>query len=135
MFTANGNASATRQRVLSGRGLSHRRLDARQRAALAADVLAGSATIKLTARQLANLLSVSVPYIALAASLTPEKREAILKGLDPTSFTVLLNPPAVQLALPAPRTISDAEIADMIRTAGIDRTLAVAVTVEGGIAS
>lgn len=132
MTNINGNGGATAVRTISGRGLVHRHLDKRQLACLAADVRADLAIIRHTDRQLADIFGVSVTYIVAAAKLSSEKRKAILKGWDPTSFAELLNPPATVLALPAPNTpVSDAELAYVIRAAGLDRTLAVAIAVEG----
>jgi hypothetical protein len=114
--------------VLSGRGLAHRHLNKRQRAVLAADVVDGIVTVQLSAKQVAQLLAVSVPYLALAQQLSPKKRAAILSGKDDTSFAGLLNPPAPQLALPAPRLAitwdgaSDDALLANVRAAGITRT-------------
>jgi hypothetical protein len=127
--TTNGNGSAIApRRVISGRGLAHRRLNARQRAVLAADVVDGIVAVQLSAKQVAQLLGVSAPYIALAQQFSPEKRAAILSGKDSTSFVGLLNPPTPQLALSAPRLAitwneanDDALLAN-VRAAGITRT-------------
>jgi hypothetical protein len=135
MHSTNGNGSAIARRVISGRGLAHRRLDKRQRAVLAADVVDGVVTVQLTARQVAQLLGVNVSYIALAQTFSPQKRAAILAGWDSTSFTVLLNLPARQLALPMPapapiNSIDDATLMAAVRAAGVERVLAAAVAVE-----
>jgi hypothetical protein len=123
----NGSATAAR-RVLSGRGLAHRRLSKRQRAVLGADVVDGVVTIQPTIKQVAQLLGVSVAYIALAQEFTPERRAAIMSGKDSTSFVTLLNPPARCLALPAPSAVvswdkanDDALLAN-VKAAGITRT-------------
>jgi hypothetical protein len=113
--------------VLNGRGLGNRRLDKRQRAVLAADIIDGVVTLQLSAQQVAQVLDVSVSYVALAQRLSPEKRKAILAGRDSMP---LLAPPARRLALPAPTDIDDATLVEVIRTVGIDRTLAAAVEVE-----
>jgi hypothetical protein len=114
--------------VLSGRGLTHRHLDKRQRAVLAADIVDGIVTVQLSAKQVAQLLGVSVPYITLAQQFAPEKRAAVLRGEDSTSFAALLNPPAPQPALPGPRLAitwdganDDALLAN-VRAVGIPRT-------------
>jgi hypothetical protein len=127
--TTNGNGSAIApRRVLSGRGLSHRHLNKRQRAVLAADVVDGIVTVQLSAKQVAQLLAVSVPYLALAQQFSPEKRAAIMSGKDDTSFVALLNPPAPQLALSAPRLAitwdgaSDDALLANVRAAGVSRT-------------
>jgi hypothetical protein len=121
------NASGWRQ-VISGRALAHRRLNARQRAAIAAQLLEQEVVIDLSVRQMAQLIGVSVPYILAARQLSSEKREAIVNGKDLTSFTTLLPPASKPLALPKPAT--DLELADIVRAAGIERILAVACQVE-----
>jgi hypothetical protein len=75
--------------LISGRALAHRKLDARQKAAIAGAILAGDAALKLTASQLAKLLGVNAAYVALAAELSPGKRQAIASGADDTSFAML----------------------------------------------
>ena len=85
-------------RIISGRALAHRKLDARQKAAIAAEILNGEAAISLTARQLATLLGVNLNYVAIAAQLSPHKREAIARGTDETAFALLKR--GVQLNLP-----------------------------------
>jgi hypothetical protein len=122
----NGKAS----RVVSGRGLRHRRLDARQRAAIAADILAGEIALRPSIRQLAALFDVSEVYIRLARELSSGKRRAIANGLDQTSFALLLKPPVEQPALPAPKLVSDEQLAAAIRAVGIDHTLEIAASVE-----
>jgi hypothetical protein len=114
--------------VLSGLALAHRKLDARQRAAIAAQAYEAEIGIDLSLRQLCMLLGVSAPYVRVARSLSPEKRAAIAGGSDPASFVPLLASPKLP-ALPAP--VSDAKLAEVIRDAGLDRILAVAIEVEG----
>jgi hypothetical protein len=124
----NGNGSTTAgPRVLNGRGLGNRRLDKRQRAVLAADIIDGVVTLQLSAQQAAQVLDVSVSYVALAQRLSPEKRKAILAGGIPCRCSLH---PARRLALPAPTDIDDATLVEVIRTVGIDRALAAAVEVE-----
>jgi hypothetical protein len=138
MTTTNGSNSATAaRRVVSGKSLAHRKLDKRQLAILAADLVDGVMTIQLTMRQVARLLGVSENYIRIAQRFSPAKRAAILAGRDSTSFAVLLNPSARCLALPAPKQpiidwagIDDATLSDVVRAVGIDRALAAAVAVE-----
>jgi hypothetical protein len=119
----NGKAS----RVVLGRGLRNRRLDARQGAAIAADILAGEIALRLSVRQMAALFGVS----DVARELSSGKRQAIANGLDQTSFAaLLLKPPVEQPALPAPKLVSDEQLAAAIRSVGIDRTLEIAASVE-----
>ncbi len=95
-----GNAS-TSPRTINGRSLVHRHLNARQKAAIVAQILEGEVAIKLTARQLAQLLGVSAVYIRTAAKFSPAKRCAIASGKDSTSFTTLLSPSTRLLTIAA----------------------------------
>lgn len=122
----NSKASAWR-RVIRGRALVHRRLNARRRAAIAAQLFEGEVVIDLSMRQLAQLIGVSAAYIHAARQLSPAKREAIANGTDSTPFTTLL-PSSKPLALPKP--VSDTQLVDIIKGVGIDRVLSVACTVE-----
>jgi hypothetical protein len=79
--------------------------------------------------QLARLFGVSVNYIKAARKLPPGKRKAVAKGDDWVSFSTLLHPPA-QLALPAPKVVTDEALEQMIRVAGIERMLNIAIAVE-----
>jgi hypothetical protein len=97
----NLNTSAS-PRVICGRGLLHRKLDARQRAAIAVQLLVGEAAIEMSSAQLARLLGVSVPYIRAARQLSSSKRQAIADGKDRTPFAILIKP-----TLPAPRVADD----------------------------
>jgi hypothetical protein len=97
----NLNTSAS-PRVICGRGLSHRRLRAAQKAAIAGQLIEGEISIELSMRQVASLLGVSVPYIRAARQLSSAKRQAIADGKDPTPFAILIKP-----TLPAPRVADD----------------------------
>ena len=88
--------------TITGASLAHRQLDKRQRAVLAADMLDGLVTFTPSAKQLADIFDVSVPYINVARKLSAGKRAAILKGWDPVSFADLMNPPPRQLSLLGP---------------------------------
>ena len=92
-------ANMTNARVLSGRGLVHRKLDKRQLACVAANAAEGQTRIDLSVAQLVAALNVSRPYIDLARSFSPEKRQAIIDGLDGTSFAALLKTPELQQLL------------------------------------
>jgi hypothetical protein len=121
-------ASANSPRVIPGKSLVHRHLNARQRAVIAADILAGRLILQPSASQLASLLGVCPAYVRLAQQLSSEERQAIASGTDATRFAVLFKS---QHALPAPKlTVSDAQLAAAIRAAGIERTLEVAASVE-----
>jgi hypothetical protein len=121
-------ASAWRQ-VISGRALAHRRLNARQRAVIAAQLLEQEVVIDLSVRQVAQLLGVSVPYILAARQLSSATREAIVNGGDLMSFASLLPPNSKLLALPK-LPVTDLELADIVRNVGIERVLAIACQVE-----
>jgi hypothetical protein len=121
------NASSSLE-VISGRALAHRRLNARRRAAIAAQILEYEVTIDPSVCQVAQLLKVSVPYIVGARLLSPEEREAVADGRDLTSFANLLSPAIKPIALPKP--VTDLELADIVRNVGIERVLAIACQVE-----
>ena len=132
-------ANVTNARVLSGRGLVHRKLDKRQLACVAANAAEGQTRIDLSVAQLVAALNVSRSYIDLARSFSPEKRQAIIDGLDGTSFAALLKTPELQqLAIPASKrrvvvngkSIDDATLLAIVRNAGIERTLQAAMAVE-----
>ena len=129
----------TNARVLSGRGLVHRKLDKRQLACVAANAAEGQTRIDWSVAQLTAALKVSRVYIDLARSFSPEKRQAIIDGLDGTSFAALLKTPELQqLAIPASKrrvvvngkSIDDATLLAVVRNAGIERTLQAAMAVE-----
>ena len=95
------SSGASAPRTISGRSLSHRKLNARQRAVIAAEILNGEAVLQPSEQQLSKLLGVSIPYIEVACRLTPAKRQAIKRGIDATPFADLLKP-----ASPAPVRIA-----------------------------
>ena len=132
-------ANMTNARVLSGRGLVHRKLDKRQLACVAANAAQGETKIDWTVTQLVAALKVSRAYVDLARTFSPEKRQAIIDGLDETSFAALLKAPELQqLAIPAPKrrilvngkSIDDVTLLAVVRNAGVERTLQ-AVTAVG----
>jgi hypothetical protein len=130
MTYLNGTAAASGT-SLDGRTLRH--LDARQRACLAANILAQPGPFHPAVNQLANMLRVSPAYIAVARQMSAAKRAAILAGYDKTSFVGLLNGPKAPLALPAPKAangVGDAELLSIVRNAGIGRVLDAAIAVE-----
>ena len=128
MYPVDNSKASARPRVISGHSLVHRRLNACRRAAIAAQVIEGEVTIELTARQAAQLLGASMPYVSVVRRLSPAMRQEIADGTDLTPFAVLLQAPSKPLALPKP--VSDVQLADIIRHAGLERTLAVACEVE-----
>jgi hypothetical protein len=136
-YSKNGNSGAVTilppTKTLVGRGLAHRHLDARQRACLAADVLDGTATFTPSAKQIADILNVSAPYVRAARRLPSNKRAAILRGWDSASFVGLVNPARqLRLKLVAPNcaSITNSYLETVIRAAGVDRVLEAAVAVE-----
>jgi hypothetical protein len=126
----NGTNGATGVPKIKGRGIANRRANKRQRAALVAAILAGDADFKPSMRQLAQLFGVSAPYVGIAQQLSAAKRKAIIAGEDAISFSALLNPPAAPFAFPKPKLVSDQQLEDIIRVAGIERTLNAAASVE-----
>jgi hypothetical protein len=116
---------------LDGRVLRH--LNARQRACLAANILAEPGSFRFSVTLLAHTLNVSPAYIGVARQMSAARRAAILAGYDKGSFVPLLNPPKSPLALPAPKLVNgidDAEVVDFVREVGIGRVLDAAVAVE-----
>ena len=81
-------ASANSPRVIPGKSLVHRHLNARQRAVIAADILAGRLILQPSVRQLASLLGVCPAYVRLAQQLSSEERQAIASGTDATAFSL-----------------------------------------------
>ena len=125
--------------VLSGRALVHRKLDKRQLACIAANAAEGQTRIDWSVAQLVAALKVSRAYVDLARSFSSGKRQAIIDGLDETSFAALLKAPELQqLAIPAPKrrilvngkSIDDVTLLAVVRNAGVERTLQ-AVTAVG----
>ena len=126
----NGYRATAAVPVIKGSGIANRCSDKRQRATLAAAILAGDVGFKPSMRQLAQLLGVNVTYIGVALKFSPGTRKAIMAGEAAVNFTDLLNGPKAPLALPAPKCVSDAELEAIINIAGIERTLNAAVAVE-----
>jgi hypothetical protein len=134
----NGNGGAEilppTTKTIGGRGLARRKLDPRQKACLVADVLDGVTTFTPSQKQLADIFGVSVVYIETARRLAPGKREAILRGWDPTSFADLLRP-SRQLSLVGPviptvKVITDTDLENLVRCVGTERLINAAVAVE-----
>jgi hypothetical protein len=111
----NGNGGAVilppTPKTISGRALAHRRLDKRQRACLAADVIEGFVRVKPTVTQIAVMLDVSPAYIAIARRLPLGKRAAISRGWDPTPFAALVHKTVTVPAKVINSTITDADLA------------------------
>jgi hypothetical protein len=129
---SNGHPAATilppAIKVITGASLVHRRLDKRQRAIMAADILDGQVTFTPSMKQLAELFGVNVVYITIARGLSPGKRVAILRGWDSTSFADLVRPR--QLKLPMCASITNQQLEHVIRAVGVERALAAAIAVE-----
>lgn len=121
--------STSPARVVSGRALAHRTMSPRQRAAIAASVIAGEMFLDLSVRQVAAVMGTSSTYMGVAAKLTPETRAAVAAGKYAVPFTGHLKSSSEALALPKP-TVSDLQLADIIRGAGVDRMLEVACLIE-----
>jgi hypothetical protein len=137
LHSRNGNGGAVllppTPQVLTGQSLVHRLLDKRQRAVLAAGVSDGLVRFVPSQKQLADIFGVSIPYIELARRLSPDKRAAIVRGWDSTSFAKLLRPQRqLRLKLPAPNcaSITNLQLEHVIRAAGVERVLDAAVAVE-----
>jgi hypothetical protein len=123
------NTTSITGRSLAGR-LRH--MNAVQRAILAARIVEGKvALVDLTARSIAELCCVSVPYMAAAARLSDEDRLSVLRGkhslLEP-------NQPCPRYRAPAPAIDYSAELerilADAINRIGTDPVLDAALAAE-----
>jgi hypothetical protein len=139
LLSQNGNGAAVAilpptTKTITGASLVHRRLSKTQRAVLAADVIDGLARYVQTNQQVATAFGVSQTYIDIARKLPPGKREAILRGWDPTSFAELMHPPR-QLSLAMPviptvKVITDTDLENLVRCVGTERLINAAVAVE-----
>jgi hypothetical protein len=134
LYSANGhggNGTATvilppTPKVITGASLAHRLLSKPQRAVIGANIADGWVRYSPSLKELAALLHVSQPYIDLARTFSPEKRDAILRGWDTQSFAVLLHRPR-QLPLPI---ITDEMLESLAHTVGCERMLNAAAAVE-----
>jgi hypothetical protein len=109
---------------LSGRYFAHNRLNRLQRAFLAADLHAGKCRLSAPTVVQAAWIARVDRTAAWWASLRQAERAAIVDGSLP------LVPPRTRA-----RTVTDNELADTIRAAGIERTLMVASQVETAMAA
>jgi hypothetical protein len=130
--STNGNGGAVilppTPKVLTGRSLAHRRLDKRQRAILAANVLDKLTVFDPSQKQIAEMFGVSVVYVQLACGLSPGKREAILRGWDKTPFAALMPKSGTMKVINS--KITDRELVKAVRTIGVERVLTAAVAAE-----
>jgi Pyruvate/2-oxoacid:ferredoxin oxidoreductase gamma subunit len=116
-------------KVISGRGLSHRKSDKRQLAVMAANAADGLTVVTLTEKQVADMFGVSVTYVRIARSLSLGKRAAILHGSDQTSFATLM-PNGTKSTKKVNTDITDVELIEAVRCVGVTRVLNAAVAVE-----
>jgi hypothetical protein len=115
---------------LYGTTLAHKRLDSTHRAFVAAELVRGDKQLLLpTFTQAAKLLSVSAPAVSWASRRFGD-REAIETGWLPLVPPRSRPKPLSAAALIPNDAISDFELANVIRRAGIARTLDIAVQVE-----
>lgn len=114
-------------RPVSGNLLSHNRWDRIGKAFLAADLLLGARTLcDPTLLQCASLCRVNRAYVHWAVKRYGQRAE-IEAGLLPLVPRVAAKPAPF---IATDDTISDAELADMIRSAGIARTIDIAAQIE-----
>jgi hypothetical protein len=121
----NGNGHAIRM-AMTGASLAHRlrRMTAAQRACSAADVDDGKvALVDLTAKSIAALHQVSLPYMQAAKKLSPAERDQVRRGERPL---VPARPRAAPEAAPFD-WLDDAAFIEVIRQIGVDRTLDAAI--------
>jgi hypothetical protein len=124
-YTSDGQSASRDPRFISGAGLAQRvrHLTPTERAVLAAEILSGDVVPHdLTAKTVAALCNVSVPYMLAAARTTVAERQRIKRGERP----LMLPRPTTKALRPPPRQswqlIDDATLADLVREIGVDRT-------------
>jgi hypothetical protein len=122
--------SPTTNKVITGVSLVHRKLSKTQVAVLAANVEDGLTRYVQTNAEVAASFGVSQTYIDKARRLTPEQREAILRGWDTRSLAELM--PRRPALVPAPNcaSLTNLQLEHVIRIVGIERVLEAAVQVE-----
>jgi hypothetical protein len=86
---ANGGNGDASQKTVSGRSLAHRKLDARQKAAIVAQVLLGEKALHFSRRQLVEAIGGNHSYVDTALALSPGLREAVASGNSSISFICL----------------------------------------------
>ena len=119
--------SETPARVVSRRSLVQKTLSARERAAIAASVLAGEVVLTLSVSQLAAVIGTHATCISVASQLTPEMRQAIANGKSDLAFSPLLKASPKSSALPQP-------VGDIINAAALDALIIRATKVEHALA-
>jgi hypothetical protein len=96
-------------------------------------VIDGLAAFVPSHKEVATIFHVSQPYVDAARKLRPGQRAAVMNGRV-TPFTSLVEHPR-QLSLAGPvipnmKMITDADLENLVRNAGIERVLEAAVQVE-----
>ena len=126
-YRHNGNGTSG-LRSISGASLSQRlrRMNASQRAVLAADIIDGRLVVMgLTRKAVTALCSASQAYVAAALRTTPEQRKAIVRG---ERSLIRARPRA-----PAPidwAKIDDTTLVEAVRRIGLERTLDAAIAAD-----
>lgn len=92
-----GNGDDGPKKIVSGRSLAHRKLNARQKAAIVAQVLLGEKELRFSRQQLVTEIGACQGYVDVALQLSPDKRQAIASGEDETAFTLLKRYPQLRL--------------------------------------
>jgi hypothetical protein len=132
LHSTNGNGGAVilppTPKVIRGRSLAHKRLDKRQGACLAADVIEGLTVITPTQAQVATMCGVSLAYVRIALGIPPGKRAAILRGWDSTPFAALITKTGTTKVINT--KITDTALVKAIRAIGTERVLNAAVVAE-----
>jgi hypothetical protein len=124
-----GNGSRTGGlRTVSGASLAQliRCMSPAERACLAADIIDGAIVLVApTTRAVAEQVRCSATAVFAALRLSPDQREAVRKGERP-----LIQPQARSQLSFNWTAIDDATLTNVVRLAGVDRTLAIAATVD-----
>jgi hypothetical protein len=115
---------------VNGRGLRHRKADAKQRAVFAAAWLLGELHVTPSQALALQIFGPSRPYLRLALLLSAAERAAIIRGKDSAAFRALIASEVKPLGRPKPAEVDDAALRELVRIAGVDRVLDAAAAVE-----
>ena len=122
--------SNQKPRAINGRSLAHQKLSTRQRAAIGAQLVKDEAKLAFSVSDAARVAGCSIPYVAAACRWSPEKREAVVRGITlpkaapPKPKVITITP------FSPPPEISDEYLADLIHKVGVDRVLNITCAVE-----
>ena len=128
MLYRHSSNGASGLRSISGASLSQklRRLNASQRAVLAADIIDGRLVVMgLTRKAVTSLCGASVNYVNAALRTTPEQRAAIARG----ERSLIRSRPRTPAAIDW-NSINNDVLVEAVRRVGIERTLNAAIAAD-----